>query len=73
MRTTLDIDAAVLAAARTLAAERGISIGAALSELARRGLERRAPASLAGLPAFAVSDDASPITPQMVREANEEQ
>jgi hypothetical protein len=36
VRTTLDIDDAVLAAARTLSTEHGISLGAAVSELARR-------------------------------------
>jgi hypothetical protein len=40
MRTTLDIDDNVLAAARAIADARRISMGAALSELARRGLER---------------------------------
>ncbi len=38
MRTTLDIEDAILAAARSLARARGISLGAAVSELARRGL-----------------------------------
>ncbi len=38
MRTTLDIDETVLAAARSLARTEGTSIGAAVSELARRGL-----------------------------------
>ncbi|MFN8189191.1 MAG: DUF2191 domain-containing protein [Nocardioidaceae bacterium] len=38
MRTTLDIDDAVLAAARSLARAEGISVGAAVSRLARRGL-----------------------------------
>lgn len=38
MRTTLEIDDTVLAAARSLARARGISIGAAVSELARRGI-----------------------------------
>ena len=73
MRTTLEIDDAVLAAARTLAAERGISLGAAVSELARGGLVRRAPLPLDGVPAFDVCEGARPITPEMVREANEEQ
>ena len=38
MRTTLDIDDTVLAAARALARARRISLGAAVSELARKGL-----------------------------------
>ena len=37
MRTTLELDDAVLAAARSLARSRGVSLGAAVSELARRG------------------------------------
>lgn len=40
MRTTLDLDDEVLAVARSLAASRGISIGAAVSLLARQGMER---------------------------------
>ncbi len=38
MRTTLELDDAILSAARSLALARGISLGAAVSELARRGL-----------------------------------
>jgi hypothetical protein len=38
MRTTLQIDDDVLAAARVLARQRSISLGAVISELARRGL-----------------------------------
>ena len=45
MRTTLDVENDVLEAARSLAAARGVSIGAALSELARRGVESRTPLS----------------------------
>lgn len=41
MRTTLEIDDTVLAAARALAQARRISLGAALSELARRGLSQQ--------------------------------
>ncbi len=38
MRTTLDLDETVLAAARSLARARGCSLGSAVSELAMRGL-----------------------------------
>lgn len=38
MRTTLDIDADVLNAAKEIAAVRGTSAGKVLSELARKGL-----------------------------------
>lgn len=70
MRTTLDLDEAVLAAARTIAAERRISLGAAVSLLARRGL---APADPVGdLPTFAVSASAAPLTPEDVARALED-
>lgn len=39
MRTTLDIDDRVLAAAKSRARSRGITVGQALSELALRGYE----------------------------------
>jgi hypothetical protein len=60
MRTTLDIQSDVLEAARVLAAARGISVGAALSELARRGLDSRTPLVLRnGFPVFQIP----PATP----------
>ena len=72
MRTTLQVDDDVLAAARVMADEQDISIGAALSALARRGLRPRPAAEANGLPVFVVDDDAPPITPEMVREAADE-
>ena len=53
MRTTLDLDDRVLAAARSRARARGISIGRAVSELALDGIEAHAAAthgSAAGFP-----------------------
>ena len=38
MRTTVTIDDDVLAAARALAARKGVSVGRVLSDLARRGI-----------------------------------
>ena len=73
MRSTVDIDDEVLSAARTLASEQRISLGSALSKIARRGLAVSEPVFTDGLPTFRVSNDASPITPDMVREANEDQ
>lgn len=46
MRTTLEIDDLVLAAARSLARSRGTSLGEAVSELARRGLSAQSSATL---------------------------
>ena len=55
MRTTLDVENDVLDAARALAAARGVSVGAALSELARRGVAARTPLSERnGFPIFQV-------------------
>lgn len=72
MRTTLDIDDDVIAAARELARDEGTSIGAVVSDLARRGL---APARVArehGRPVIRAPAGAPPITPEMVRRALDE-
>ena len=72
MRTTLNVDDDVLAGARALAAERGVSVGAALSDLARRSLRARGVATERRIPGFTVDADSPPITPEMVRAANED-
>ena len=72
MRTTLDIDEDVLAAARTLAAVEKASMGKVLSRLARRGLAPRRPARRKGFPVFPVDREAPPLTPSMVRRAAED-
>lgn len=55
MRTTLDIENDVLEAARALSVARRVSIGAALSELARRGASARVPLGKRnGFPVFEV-------------------
>ncbi len=72
MRTTLNVDDDVLAGARVLAAERGVSVGAALSDLARRSLRARRVATERRIPGFTVDPDSPPITPEMVRAANED-
>lgn len=73
MRTTLTIDDDVLRAARSIAAEEGRSMGQVISELARKGL-RPDPVSSTeeGFPVFQVSDDAPPLTPEMVERANQD-
>ena len=69
MRTTLDIDDAVLDQARAIAQERGISLGAAVSRLALRGMRPDVRPNSTGLPVFDVSVDAPVLTPEMVRAA----
>lgn len=71
MRTTLQIDEDVLRVARSLARSEGKTVGAVVSELARKGL-RPAPIRLpdrSGLPAFEVPADAPALTPETVRRA----
>ena len=69
MRTTLNLDDDVLARARILAGERSTSIGAVVSELARRGWQSRRIDTTGDVPAFTVGSDSPPITPEMVAEA----
>lgn len=72
MRTTLTIDDDVVAAARELAALEGRTLGAVISELARRGLT---PAQIeldGALPVVRLPAGSPPITPEMVRRALDE-
>lgn len=70
MRTTLTLDDDVLQIARDLAALEKKTLGEVISELIRRGLRPDIPQSTAhGLPVFAVSPTAPPLTPEMVRQA----
>ena len=72
MRTTLQIDDDVIAAARELAAAERRSLGSVVSELARRGLTPARVATVDGLPVIHVPGDSPPITPEMVRRALDE-
>jgi hypothetical protein len=66
MRTTLDIDDNLLAIARVRAREKGISIGAAVSEIMRKGLEVPMRRSKRGFPIFELPPDGPVITSEMV-------
>ena len=72
MRTTLDIDDDVVAAARELAANDRRSLGKVISELARRGLTPARVEVSGGLPVIRVPAGAPAITPEMVRRALDE-
>jgi len=68
MRTTLTLDDDVLAAARALAAHRGVPIGTVVSDLARRGLAPAQPATTRnGIRLFPVRPAAGPVTPELVK------
>lgn len=73
MRTTLSIDDDVLSAARSLAKERGTSVGRMVSELARRGLRPDPKIRYRNnFPVFEVREDSAPLTSDMVRAALDE-
>lgn len=74
MRTTLTIGDDVYRSARNLAALRGIGIGEAVTELARRGLAREALAKTdAGLPSFQVAENAPRFGLEDVARADDEE
>lgn len=69
MRTTLDIDDDVLAAARSLAAQRQESIGKVVSDLARQTLTKRPKLTTrSGVPLLPVKQGTQPVTMEMVNE-----
>ena len=72
MRTTLDIDDDVVAAARELAASERRSLGAVISELARRGLTPARVEADGGLPVIRVPPGTPAITPEIVRRGLDE-
>lgn len=70
MRITLEIDAAVLAAAKQIARSRGENLGVVISELARKGLEsgvKASPRQHSAFPVFEVPPDAEVLTVQSVQ------
>lgn len=70
MRTTVDLDADILEAARSLARSRGRSVGRVLSDLARRGLAPRPETARRGeFPVFRISPDSPPLTSESVARA----
>lgn len=76
MRTTLSIDDDLLAVARSIAQAKGKTVGAAISELAWRGLNatERVPteSSSGSFPVFKVSKTARPITLEDVKATEDE-
>ena len=72
MRTTLDIDDDVVASARELAAGERKSLGAVISDLARRGLTPARVEAEDGLPVIRVPAGTPAITSEMVRRALDE-
>lgn len=73
MRTTLQIDDDVLEEARELAVSYGRSLGAVISDLARRSLRPTPLDREGGFPIFAVAPDAPMITANDVARALDEE
>lgn len=73
MRTTVDIDDDILQAARSLAKSRRVSLGTALSQLARKGLQPTPMLADNDLfPIFPCNTNDPPVTMEQVKEALEE-
>jgi len=72
VRTTLEIDDDVVAAAKELAAIERRSLGAVISGLARRGLTPARVEAADDLPVIRVPAGTPAITPEMVRRALDE-
>ena len=73
MRTTINLDDDLLRAARSLARQRGESLGAVVSGLLREALAPEANfAYEMDVPVFVVREGAAPITPEMVEAAGED-
>jgi hypothetical protein len=73
VRTTVDIDDDILQAARSLARSRRVSLGRALSQMARKGLQPNpALADDPLFPCFPCSPNDPPVTAEQVKEALEE-
>lgn len=74
MRTTLDIDDRVLAAARAIARSRGVSLGEAVSSMALQGLRTASAAVEVSQTPFPVlvGDPEHPVTDELVQAHRDE-
>jgi hypothetical protein len=73
MRTTLDIDEDVLLATQEIANRKGVSIGQALSDLARQALiQRTEPLTRNGVPLFPRQPVAEVVTLELVNQLRDE-
>lgn len=73
MRTTVNLPDDVYEVARSIAAAKRISLGEALAELIRRGLEPVAVSNdESGFPSFSVNRQAAPITLEQTLQAEDE-
>jgi hypothetical protein len=73
MRTTLDLDDELLQIARVRARERGVSLGVAVSDLMRKGLEASMRVSLSGFPVFEPPAGAPTVTEDVVAQYRDDE
>ncbi len=74
MRTTLDIDDDVLAAAKAIAKARGRTAGGIISELARSGLSKPFEGGVRnGIPLIPIKDPTAVITLELVNALRDEE
>ena len=74
MRTTLDIDDDVLLVAREIARTQGVSIGKALSDLARQALSQQdSETTRNGVPLFPVGPGARLVTLEFVNRLRDDE
>ncbi|MBW1786945.1 MAG: CopG family transcriptional regulator [Deltaproteobacteria bacterium] len=74
MRTTLDIEEDVLAAAKEIARQQGMTVGKVLSGLARKSLTQKpSTPKKHGLPLFPVQPDAGVVTLELVNRLRDEE
>ncbi|HEX9370804.1 MAG TPA: hypothetical protein VF897_07345 [Roseiflexaceae bacterium] len=73
MRTTIDLEEDVLLAAKEIARRQGVSIGKALSDLARQALSRQeAGTTRNGVPLFPVRPEAGVVTLELINQLRDE-
>lgn len=73
MRTTLELDDDLLAAAKQLARQRGTTVGQVISQLARQSLSTNAPLKMRnGVPVFAYSATGAHPDLRLVNELRDE-
>lgn len=73
VRTTVNLDPEVLHAAKRIAAARSQSLGAVISDLARKGLAApQRVKSRSGFPVFGVTKDAAPIALEDIKRDEDE-
>ncbi|MDM7995487.1 MAG: antitoxin [Acidobacteriota bacterium] len=73
MRTTIQIDDDLFLAAKSIAAAENKTVGQVISGMLRKAfIEKTYRQDADDVPSFRVSESAAPLTPEMVRKADED-